>query len=107
MLAVTNARMKNISLLDRTTLDNELKSEFGEGNYELLSVGEGFLISVNNVEYLVDKDGKYVETKAIEAAQKALAEEEAAKRKQQYANQNNIRTIYDQNWDFSYNYNNK
>jgi len=66
MLAVTNARMKNISLLDRTTLDNELKSEFGEGNYELLSVGEGFLISVNNVEYLVDKDGKVNDGNKVE-----------------------------------------
>ena len=26
---------------------------------------------------------------------------------EKYANPNNIRTIYDQNWDFSYNYNNK
>ena len=58
MLAVTNARMKNMSFLDRTALDSELKNEFGEGNYELLPVGEGFLIAVNNIEYLVDKDGK-------------------------------------------------
>ena len=66
MLAVTNARMKNMSLLDRTVLDNELKSEFGEGNYELLPVGEGFLIAVNNVEYLVDKDGKVNDGNKIE-----------------------------------------
>ena len=66
MLAVTNARMKNMSLLDRTALDNELKNEFGEGNYELLPVGEGFLIAVNNVEYLADKDGKVSDGNKIE-----------------------------------------
>jgi len=66
MLAVTNAEMKNMGLLDRTTLDNELKSEFGEGNYELLPVGEGFLIAVNNVEYLVDNDGKVNDGNKIE-----------------------------------------
>jgi len=66
MLAVTNARMKNMSLLDRTVLDNELKSEFGEENYELLPVGEGFLISVNNIEYLVEKDGKVSDGNKVE-----------------------------------------
>ena len=66
MLAVTNARMKNLGIIDRDTLDEELKNEFGENNYELLPVGEGYLISVNNVEYLIDKDGKVSDGNKVE-----------------------------------------
>lgn len=66
ILVVNSARMKNMSLLDRTILEDELKNEFGEGNYELLLVGESFLISVNKIEYFVEKDGKVSDGNKVE-----------------------------------------
>ena len=60
-----------------------------ESTYYVDEYGKMMRNTITPDGYLVDQDGKYVDTKAIEAAQKALAEEEAAKRKQQYANQNN------------------
>lgn len=66
MLAVTSANMKNYSSIDKEILDNELIKEFGEGNYELLLVGEGFLISVNKIEYFVEKDAKVSDGNKVE-----------------------------------------
>lgn len=73
MLVVTNARVNNSSLIDRKVLDDGLKKEFGENNYELLLVGDGFLIAVDEIEYLVDgngyvNDGNKVEVSNIEIA---------------------------------------
>ena len=67
-LAVISSKSNNVGELKKEFLDEELTKEFGTNNYELLLVGEGFLISVNDIEYLVDKDGKVNDGNKVEVS---------------------------------------
>lgn len=67
-LAVISSKTNKLGELKRESLDVELTKEFGTNNYELLLVGEGFLISVNDIEYLVDKDGKVSDGNKVEVS---------------------------------------
>lgn len=51
--------------LSYQNLNKELENEFGKDNYKILSVGKGYLIIVDNVQYKIDKSGKVEEGNEI------------------------------------------
>lgn len=64
-LAVQASIIENQGTIEREKLRKELKKEFGEENFTLLAVGEGYLIIVDNVQYKIDKNGTVGEGKKI------------------------------------------
>ena len=52
--------------LNKEIIDAALIKEYGENNFKAYAVGEGFLIVVNELEFLVDKDGKVNDGTKIE-----------------------------------------
>lgn len=57
VLAVNAAKLDRQGILEKTAIEEELTNEFGENNYEVTVVGKGYLIIVENVQYLVNEDG--------------------------------------------------
>lgn len=56
-LAVTAAETNDLGELKRESLEEELSKEFGENNFELILVGKGYIIIVDNIQYKVEEDG--------------------------------------------------
>ena len=66
-IAVQVANAKGKGILTYSNLDEELSKEFGDGNYEIVSVGNnGYIIIVEGVSYKVSLDGKIEEEKVEE-----------------------------------------
>lgn len=72
ILAANAAKTNNLGKLTKELLDEELTKEFGANNYEIILVGKGFIIIVNNLEYNLRSDGTInkadLETNNIENA---------------------------------------
>ena len=64
-LAVQASIIESQETVEKEKLENELKNEFGEENFTLLAVGEGYLVIVDNVQYKIDKNGTVGEGKKI------------------------------------------
>lgn len=56
-LSVQAANIEGKGQLEYNNLNEELKKEFGEGNYKILNAGKGYLIIVDNVQYKIDAGG--------------------------------------------------
>lgn len=72
ILAANAAKTNNLGKLTKELLDEELTKEFGANNYEIILVGKGFIIIVNDLEYNLRSDGTInkadLETNNIENA---------------------------------------
>ena len=64
-LSVQAANIEGKGQLEYNNLNEELKKEFGEGNYKILNAGKGYLIIVDNVQYKIDAGGNVEEGKEI------------------------------------------
>ncbi len=56
-LVVISSKTNNSGEVKRESLEEELTKEFGTNNYELIIVGKGYIIIVDNVQYKVEEDG--------------------------------------------------
>ena len=72
ILAANAAKTNNLGKLTKELLEEELTKEFGANNYEIILVGKGFIIIVDNLEYNLRSDGTInkadLETNNIENA---------------------------------------
>ncbi len=56
-LAVTAAKTNKLGELNKESIEEELTKEFGENNYELVIVGQGYIIIVDNIQYKIEENG--------------------------------------------------
>ena len=59
-VSVISSKTNNLGKLIRDDLEENLTKEFEENNYEIIPVGKGYIILVDNVQYKIEEDGNVI-----------------------------------------------
>lgn len=64
-LAVSTSKIVGLGKIDENELEKQLKISFGDGGYTLSEIDENYVITVGEIEYKVNKEGRTVELETI------------------------------------------